>query len=313
MTVVLQDADLDIVPTMELALEALESAFAAKTRGELVSPPRHHVRYPGLGDLVFTIGGVVGSPALAGFRVYDTFNGPEHSQIIAVWSADNARLEGIVIGNRLGEIRTGAIGGIAIRHMSAPDAKNVGVVGTGQQARTQLVAAAAVRNLANVVVYSRSEPHRNAFAHEMQRLVGVPVQPVSSAQEAIEQADLVICATTSSTPVIDARWVKRGAHINTVGPKSRDAHELGLDVAEMADVIATDSPEQIRAYDPPFFLNGTSNGARVVDLAQIVEGRMVARRTGAETTLFCSTGLAGTEVLVAAKVLESFKRKSSGK
>lgn len=313
MTVILQDTDIEIVPAMALALEALEMAFVAKASGELVSPPRHHVSLPGFGDLVFTIGGLVGSPALAGFRVYDTFAGPDHTQIIAVWSADNAKLEGLVIGNRLGEIRTGAIGGIAIRHMSAAGAVHVGVVGTGRQAHTQVLAAAAVRQLESVRVYSRSEANRAAFARDMQSLLGIPVEPVSSAQQAVQQADIVICATTSSTPVIDAAWIKPGAHINTVGPKTRHAHEIGLDVANMADIIATDSPEQTRAYDTPFFLAGTRSGDRMMDLAQIVTGKVAARATGNETTLFCSTGLAGTEVLIAAKVIEAFKAKSGSK
>lgn len=312
MTVILQDSDIEMVPAMALALEALETGFVARARGELISPPRHHVSLPGFGDLVFTIGGSIGSPALAGFRVYDTFAGPQHSQIIAVWSATNAKLEGIVIGNRLGEIRTGAIGGIAIRHMSAPGATDVGVVGTGQQGYTQLLAAAAVRKLERVRVYSRNEVNRRAFAREMQSLLGVAVEPVSSAQEAVQQADIVICATTSSTPVIDAAWIRPGAHISTVGPKTRDAHEIGMDVADMADIIATDSPEQTCAYETPFFLNGTAGGDRMIDLAHIVTGSVTARDTGKETTLFCSTGLAGTEVLVAARVIEALTAKSGG-
>ena len=310
MPIILQDADIEVVPIMALALEALEMSFAARAHDELVSPPRHHVSFSGLGDLVFTIGGSVGSPALAGFRVYDTFDGPEHSQLIAVWSASSAKLEGVVIGNLLGEIRTGAIGGIAIRHMSAVGATDVGVIGTGQQAHTQLVAAAAVRNLERVRVYSRNELNRRAFAQEMQSLLGISIEPVSSAQEAVQEADIVICATTSSKPVIDAAWIKPGAHINTVGPKTRDAHEIGLDIADVADIIATDSPEQTRAYDSPFFLSGTPSGDRMIDLAQIVTGSVAARDSGKETTLFCSTGLAGTEVLVAAKVIEAFKVKS---
>ena len=312
MTLIVQDIDIPILPTMPVALEALELAFRAKAHGDLVSPPRHHVSYPGLGDLVFTIGGTVSSPAMAGFRVYDTFEGPEHSQIVAIWSAENARLEGIVVGNQLGEIRTGAIGGIAIRHMSAPDASRVGVVGTGQQARTQLVAAFAVRNLETVLVYSRDELKRRAFAEEMQGLLGIPVDSVSSAQHAVEGADIVICATNSAVPVIEASWVKRGAHINTVGPKSHDAHELGVDTADIAGTIATDSPEQTTAYSSPFFLSNTASGARMVDLAKIVVGDIKARPTGNETTLFCSTGLAGTEVLVAARVIEAIKARRGG-
>lgn len=93
--------------------------FLARAGNRLISPPRHHVSFPDRGDLVFTVGGVLGDKPLAGFRVYETFDGAEHSQIVAVWSADNAKLKGIVLGERLGNLRTGAIGGVAIRHLRA--------------------------------------------------------------------------------------------------------------------------------------------------------------------------------------------------
>ncbi|QND52187.1 ornithine cyclodeaminase family protein [Phyllobacterium sp. 628] len=305
MTRVLRDEDLAGTSIMPVAIEAVEAAFAAKARGEIVAPPRHNVSFAPHGNLVFTftIGGTVGNAPLAGFRVYDTFKGPQQTQIVAVWSADNAELQGIILGSRLGNIRTGAIGGVAIRHMSAPDAGSVGIIGSGVQARTQLEAAACVRTLQSVRVFSRSEENRNAFAAEMGELLNIKIQTVATAREAVEGADIVICATKSTTPVVEAAWLKPGAHINTVGPKLVHAHELGLDVAERANTIATDSPEQNAAYNPPFFLAGSPAYARMVDLADIVSGKMPARSSANDITLFCSTGLAGTEVLVAARIL----------
>lgn len=309
MSIVLQDADLDQLPMMSIALRTLEAVFRARAAGEFVSPPRHHVTFPGRGDLVFTVGGTMGPDPLAGFRVYDTFDGPDHRQLVAVWSAATAKLEGVILGSRLGEIRTGAIGGIAIRYMSAPGAEIVGLIGTGQQARTQLEAAASVRSLKLVRVYGRDEQRRGAFAAEMEALLGIAISAVSSAREAVADADIILCATTSSSPVIDARWLKPGAHINTVGPKSMGAHELGTDVADLAQIIATDSPEQILGYSTPFFLTGTPSGERVVDLAAIVAGAIVARPTGSETTLFCSTGLAGTETLIGGAAIAEYSRR----
>ncbi|MHB8571289.1 MAG: hypothetical protein ACYC97_13980, partial [Metallibacterium sp.] len=75
-----------------------------------------------------------------------------------------------------------------------------------------------------------------------------------------------------------------------------------LDVAEMADVIATDSSEQAGSYRAPFFLSGSSSEGRLVELAAIISGKMAVRRIGGETTLFCSVGLAGTEVLLASRL-----------
>ncbi|MBB4234170.1 ornithine cyclodeaminase family protein [Rhizobium esperanzae] len=304
MTKILKDEDLVGSHLMAVAIDALETAFRARAGNRLISPPRHHVSFPDLGDLVFTVGGILGEKPLAGFRVYETFEGAEHSQIVAVWSADDARLKGIVLGERLGNLRTGAIGGLAIRHLSAPDARTIGILGSGAQARTQLAAAAAVRKLDRARVYSRDAKNRVAFASEMQDALGFDIQPVGSAREAVAEADIVICATTSQTPVIHARDLRPGVHINTVGPKTRDGHELGLDIAAAAAVIATDSPEQTRAYASPFFLAGSGSEHRMADLADIIARKAAGRGSSEEITLFCSVGLAGTEVAVASAILD---------
>ena len=268
--------------------------------------------FPELGDLTFTIGGVAGDDALAGFRVYDTFDtdGAPHTQIVAIWDARDGSLQGLILGERLGDLRTGAIGGLAIRHMARPDSETLGMIGSGAQARTQIAAAATVRRLRNVRVYSRNagKSTRLCRGDEPQRL-DLDITPVASAREAVVGADIVICATSSDVPVIEAAWLAPGTHVNTLGPKTRDRHELSVGVAERAAVIATNSPAQTRAYGAPFFLEGSPALARMVDLADVVAGKAVARPSADAITLFCSIGLAGTEVLVGDAILEEWKRR----
>jgi ornithine cyclodeaminase len=308
---ILTDADVIELADMASAIEAVTRAFEARPSGTLVAPARHSVTFPGLGDLVFTIGGVAGETALAGFRVYDTFDtrGAEHTQIVAVWDARAGTLQALILGKRLGDLRTGAIGGLAIRHMARPESEDLGLIGSGDQARTQLAAAATVRRLRKVRVFSRSVDNRSAFAAEMGRQLDLDITPVESAREAVSGADIVICATSSDRPVLEAAWLAPGAHVNMLGRKTRDWHELGLDVAERAVVIATDSPAQTRAYGAPFFLDGTPHDARMVDLADLIAGKSVARPSAEAVTLFCSTGLAGTEVLVGAALLREWQRR----
>ncbi|MFB2564446.1 ornithine cyclodeaminase family protein [Rhizobium sp. IMFF44] len=301
---ILKDEDLCPATVMRGAIDALEAAFRAKAAGKLVSPPRHHVSFPDRGDIVFTVGGIDGERPLAGFRAYETFAGGQHAQVVAVWRADTAELQGVILGERLGQIRTGAIGGIAIHHLSAPTASTVGIIGSGAQARTQLIAAVAVRDIGSVHVFSRNPTNCAAFAEEMQLELGISIEPVTSAAKAVADADIVLCATSSDRPVIDASDLKAGVHINTIGPKTLKGHELGLDVANMASLIATDSPEQTCAYASPFFLSGTMHEERMLDLAAIVAGQASGRTSPLDTTLFCSVGLAGTEVVVASAIFD---------
>src|SRR5579872_3292611 len=116
MVLVLKDDDVEKYGDMHLAIGAVERALKAQADGKLVALPRHYVDFSPGGRLVFTIGGAVGERGAVGFRAYDTFGArdAEHKQIVAVWDPDTAELRGIVLGERLGELRTGAIGGIAI-------------------------------------------------------------------------------------------------------------------------------------------------------------------------------------------------------
>ncbi len=310
---VLDDEDVVRLIDMASAIEAVVHALHAKAAGKLVAPPRHHVAFPAHGDLVFTIGGAVDKDAVAGFRVYDTFEGdsPQRSQIVAVWNVRNGALQGLVLGDQLGRLRTGAIGGVAIRHLASPAAETVAVIGSGAQARAQLEAAAAVRRVRAVRVYSRSTDSRHAFATEMAARLDLAITPVATAREAVEGADIVICATTSAVPVIDAAWLTPNTHVTTVGPKTLGRHELGVDVAERATIIATDSLEQAGAYGAPFFLEGSPAMARMVELHEVVSGAAIARPPGNAITLFCSVGLAGTEVFVAAAALMKAKEQGA--
>jgi ornithine cyclodeaminase/alanine dehydrogenase-like protein (mu-crystallin family) len=167
------------------------------------------------------------------------------------------------------------------------------------------VAAAAVRQVQMVRVFSRDEKRRAAIASDMAQELRLPVEAAGNARAAVHDADIVICATDSTQPVLEPGWLKPGVHVNTVGPKTVSGHELPVEVALGADVIATDSPEQTRACSEPFFLDGTTAAEHVIDLSSIAAGNRPVRTTGRETTLFCSVGLAGTEVLVAARVLQA--------
>lgn len=109
--------------------------------------------------------------------------------------------------------------------------------------------------------------------------------------------------------MFDAKWLAHGTHVNTVGPKFKDAHELPVEVAEEATLIATDSPQQIAAQGGGHFLAGHEAHDRVIDLAEILWGtRPPPSEDG--TTLFLSAGLAGTETLVAHELFRQARRRS---
>jgi ornithine cyclodeaminase len=123
---------------------------------------------------------------------------------------------------------------------------------------------------------------------------------VESAREAVAGADIVICDTNSGTPVIESGWLEPGVHVNNIGPKLASRHELPPDVADVCDLIVTDSLAQVEGYGQPFYLPPFT----MTSLDQIVVGNAPGRLSAGARTLFCSVGLAGTEVVLANALIE---------
>ncbi|CAN5853726.1 N/A [soil metagenome] len=298
---ILTDTDVAEHLTMSVAVAKMEDAFRELAAGTLAAPPRFRVEAPN-GALVFTAGAAMGAEQAIGFRVYDTFSSAastEQTQLVVVFNSETGRFKGVVIGAVIGAMRTGAIGGVAIKYLARPDAQVLAVVGAGFQARTQIRAAMAVRSFKQVYVSSRTRSSAEKFRDEVVTEFGVPCE-ATDAQTAVQNADVVLCATTSRTPVLETAWLKAGTHINQVGPKGFGASELPASITDIATLIATDSVAQTRAYDKPHFVTDES---RFVGLESVVVGDVPGRLHDDNITLFCSVGLAGTEVVLANHLL----------
>lgn len=278
--------------------EAIDAGYC----GDLVTPPRVHADL-GDGRIVFTAGRLRGS--WFGYRSYDTFAEDPGSQLVVVHDEGSGEIRAIAIGNELGPRRTGAIGAVAADALASPTATVAAIIGTGTQALTQLWALSAVRNLSQVRVFSRNPARREAFAERAQRLYGVACDAAPSARDAVDGAQIVVLATSSPTPVIDAGWLESDAYVATLGPKQRGRAEFGLDLPDIAALIVTDSLAQMDAYDPPNTLVDTPHHERVASLGALRAGD-VARPEPGSVTLFCSVGLAGTEAFLLDRLATSF-------
>jgi ornithine cyclodeaminase len=254
--------------------------------------------------LAFTIGGDA-EQGVIGFRVYGMFPESVDDQLVVVYEAATGALRGIVQGDRIGTMRTGALGGIAIQHGAREDSKTLAIIGSGRQARAQLEAAVCVRGLSAARVYSRSPKKREVFAQEMSEQLGLRVSPVPTPEEAIAGADIVIVATSSREPVFDASLIEPGQHVTTMR-LATGQHELDSGVADLASAIFTDSREQLMSYPGGFFLADRID--KISDLSEHVVSGVPVRTSANQITLFLSTGLAGTEVVVADAALRQVNR-----
>jgi ornithine cyclodeaminase len=296
------DVDVAAIPAVDV-VEMMREAFRMHDRGEIDAPARLVAPITRRDDfrLVFTVGG---TDEMLGFRLYAMGKPPLLEQLTALYEP-NGDLAGVVTGLQLGARRTGALGAVAADYLARPDASVMGIIGTGLQATAHVWAVNAVRPLTEIRVFSRNEQRRLDFARHCEDELGLTCRPMADAEAAIRGADLVTLATTSMSPAIDAMWVEPGMHVATLGPKSARAHEAPQLLSVRAEDIVTDSLAQLHGFGEPSWLTLEEGQLdRVRPLSPIVAGRAPGRTRADDVTLFCSVGLAGTELFLARAVLD---------
>lgn len=214
--------------------------------------------------------------------------------MVAVHDAHTGDVIAVHVGNALGAIRTGALGGAALSLAGPKHPCRVAVIGAGTQALTQLRGAAAVLDITRVDIASRTPASRDRLARTVGCDLGLDAHSVATARDAVDGADVVVLATSSSTPVIDSDWLNEDVFVTTLGPKQVGRSEFPIDLVTDASLVTTDSPDQLRAYDPPALVAAKGVANTVTDLADIAVGHTIAPRSGRR--VYLSVGLSGTEV-----------------
>ncbi|MGL6097304.1 MAG: ornithine cyclodeaminase family protein [Fimbriiglobus sp.] len=300
--------------TMDVALAAVEAAFRKLSLDEAENVPRRrcqtdHVMLHVLPAAAKTLGAV-------GFKAYTTSRTGGAKFHVTLFDPKAGGMTAILEADYLGQVRTGAASGVATKKLARPDAKTLGLYGTGQQARTQLLAVCKVRSIEKVFVYSRDEARRTAFATEMTAAAGVEVVPVAHPERAALGLDIVVTATSSRDPVLRGAWLADGAHVNIIGSNFLAKTEVDVEVFRRAAVVTVDSKEQARLEAGDFVAGlreGVLNWATIWDFAHVLVGRYPGRQSPADTTVFKSLGLGVEDIAVAARVVELAKQRGVGR
>jgi ornithine cyclodeaminase/alanine dehydrogenase-like protein (mu-crystallin family) len=314
MTLFLDEKNVAALVGMDDALDAVEEVFGEWGRGRVTNVPR--VRTP-LNDGILRI-----TAAVLNYRGYygvkvssTTVFGSNAGRIFCLYKEDGGELCAIVQVFGLGALRTGAASGVATRHMAREDARTLGVIGTGRQARTQVAAIAKVRSIEEVCVFSRSAEKRNAFCEDIAATLKIKARPVESARDAVTDCDVVVTATTSTSPVLLGEWLRPGTHINAIGANYEHRRELDTACIAKAAVIATDDTEQVR-YEATDLTAPAKEGMltwdRVTGLGDIVAGTVKGRHSPQDITLFKSLGVAVEDVALSIRAYEKAQRLGIG-
>jgi alanine dehydrogenase len=233
---------------------------------------------------------------------------------VGLYDQHSGDLVALIEADRLGQMRTGAVTGLAARHLSAPGADQVGIFGCGWQAESQLAAVAAARDLRRILVYCRDSQRREEFAADMTTRLGINVVACSEPDQAVDGMPLVITATTSRVPVIDGRQVADGALVCAVGSNWLQKSELDAEVFRRAKLVVCDDVACCRKEAGDLAQAeqaGVFAWEDAQELANVVTGK-TARSGERDIIVFKSVGMALEDVAIGGKLLELARQQGVG-
>ncbi len=314
MALLLTETDVKSLLTMPMAIQAVEDSFLRLANGSALVHSRQRLHLPSKSYLHY-MAAADGVSGYMGLKIY-TSSGKGLRFLVTLFSVETGELVALVEADFLGQMRTGAASGVATRFLARENARTLGMIGTGLQARTQLHAIAQVRKLEEISVFGRDAERREKFAKEMSEVLKIPVTATASAEDAVHDADIIVTSTTSTAPVLGGQWLKPGVHINAIGANFPQKRELDARAVERCDVIVVDSRAQSKLEAGDLiqaFGEDEARWAGVRELADVIAGKVAGRMSPNEITLFKSNGIATEDVVVAGRIFELARERGIGR
>jgi ornithine cyclodeaminase len=236
---------------------------------------------------------------------------------VLVFDPETGRALALLEGSSLTAIRTGAASGAAIDLLARKDSKVAAIFGAGAQGRTQLEAACTARQIETAFIFDGKAEKAEAFAAELKGKgkITPDIRVAQSAGEAVENADIICTATTSSRPVFEDRDVKTGTHISAVGSYTPDMQEVPAETLIRAKIFVDSrsaSLEEAGDLIQPIRAGLFDETHICGELGEVVSGQLHGRGSPEEITYFKSVGIAVQDAMAAQLALTNARKMSIG-
>ncbi len=302
-TLWLSEADVRAVLPMPDLIEAMQAALVSFSSGDVVQPMRPVLE---LRDMTFFSpmpgfirgAGVLGAKLVTVIPENAARGLPTHRATIVLLDPEDGALRAVMDGRYITEARTAAVSAVSVRHMARRDSKVLAILGSGVQARSHLLALSAVHKFEEVRAWSPTAAHLDKFVAEC----GGRVRAAASAEAACRDADVIVLATASVTPVIRSEWVRDGTHVIAVGACRPTHRETDSELVTRARVVVDSTASAFNeAGDILIPMSEGYFGSEHVagELGQVIAGRVQGRASASEVTFFKSLGLAVEDLAAA--------------
>ena len=302
---------------MNEAINAMKSAFIALSNQSAVVPPRNHIS---MGDDATALFMPVYIPEQKQFAVKVVSVNPVNKghglplihATVLVHDADTGVPLAIMDGASLTAIRTGAASGLATDLLALQSAYTVAIFGAGVQSRTQLEAVCTVRPINRAYIFDTDPSLVAQYINDMSVSLDIELVPGTPAD--ISKAQVICTATTSDTPILNAKHIAPGTHINAVGSYKPKMQEIPSNLIATAQLY-TDSRSvaSVETGDLKIPLDqGLITLDNIHEIGELAAKTAPGRASDAQITIFKSVGNAAQDLAAAGVVIERAKQSGIG-
>lgn len=292
----------------EDAILALQSAYGRKLEAG-ANPPRTIAQSDRAWMRALPAappGGRYYGAKLMGMAMASATPGVEY--VIVLFDKETSRIAAFLDANLLTGFRTAATSAAALDRLAPKTPGRLAVIGSGLEASMHTRAFGSIRSLTEVTVFSPTPERRAAFADAVTRDLDVPARAVSTAQEAVEGADLVLAAARShgELPILFGDWLKPGATVVSVGSTIPQQREIDVSVAARADLIVCDTLEEVLEETGDMLAAaaaGIDVHAKSYSLNALMSGEIEEQKAAARIPMFKSVGGGIQDIVVAEMIL----------
>lgn len=325
-TLLLTGKQVKKILAMENVLGAVEDAFKHKGLEKVQMPPKAYLFYEKFDGDLRTMPSYVEDMDVSAVKIVNVH--PQNAKnygmrtvmglLVLVDPHTGAPLA-IMDATHITDMRTGAASAIASKYLARPNPRVLGIIGAGNQARTQMLALITqYGSFDEVRIFDIYPEKSKAVARQFRRLyrdrIG-RVRSVSSAKDAVSGCDIVVTATSSRSPIVMDEWVGEGTHINCIGADAPGKQELDSRILKRARVIIDDWEQASHSgeINVPLSKGELTKDDVNGEIGRIVAGLSSGRQSDTEITVFCSTGLAVQDCLTAKIVYDAASKENVGR
>lgn len=301
MALFLDTDDVAKVWHMPQAIDAMRALCLTEASGHTISAERIHM--PLATGFMRVLPGALTDVGVFGFKEFRAVGNAATQYSVSLFDLESGDALAYIDADHITTLRTGAMASVGLDVLAPHSARTIGIIGSGKEAFAALRGTCEVRpDVRSGWVFSPNPERRRLFAERARMELGIELEPVSTPEEAVGEADLVTSATNSKgKEVLLGEWVKNGVHVTSIGSTAPDQREINPAMWERMDRVVVDTMRLLHESGDAITASeaGRLDTDRVSDIASVVAGARSGRLGDWESTMYKSVG-SGLQDLAAA-------------